>query len=78
MGKLATLTIKDFEKVFYKLGFTLLRQKGSHKIFKHKDGRVIVLPAHKGKNIKEGLAHKIITKDLKTQTQEFIKLLESK
>jgi predicted RNA binding protein YcfA (HicA-like mRNA interferase family) len=54
MGKLATLNIKDFEKVFDKLGFSFLRQKGSHKIYRHKDGRVIVLPAHKGKNVKEG------------------------
>ncbi|MCX6165179.1 MAG: type II toxin-antitoxin system HicA family toxin [Ignavibacteriae bacterium] len=76
MGKLATLKIKDFEFVFTKLNFILLRQKGSHRIYRHPDGRVIVLPVHKGKSIKEGLAHKIITKDLKISIQEFLKMLE--
>lgn len=66
---------KDFEKVLFKSGFKILRQKGSHVSFGNIDGKIIVIPNHKGKTIKEGLAHKIVTKDLKLKPDEFKKLI---
>ncbi|HEY5535300.1 MAG TPA: type II toxin-antitoxin system HicA family toxin [Ignavibacteria bacterium] len=77
MSKIATLKIKDFEYVFRKQSFNLLRQKGSHRIYGHKDGRKVVLPVHKGKTIKEGLANKIITKDLNISIVEFLNILKN-
>jgi predicted RNA binding protein YcfA (HicA-like mRNA interferase family) len=44
-------------------------------LFGNAEGKVIVIPHHKGKTIKEGLAHKIITKDLKLKIDEFKKLI---
>jgi len=42
-----------------RLGFQPVRQKGSHIIFKHSDGRVTVVPFHKGEEIGRGLLRKI-------------------
>jgi predicted RNA binding protein YcfA (HicA-like mRNA interferase family) len=75
VGILSSLKYKDFEKSFLKLGYKILRQKGSHVLFGNAEGKVIVIPHHKGKTIKEGLAHKIITKDLKLKIDEFKKLI---
>ena len=75
MGILASLKYKDFERVLIKLKYLKLRQKGSHVLFGNAEGKVIVIPHHKGKTIKEGLAHKIITKDLKIKAEDFKKLI---
>lgn len=75
MGILSSLKYKDFEKVLLKSEYKILRQKGSHVLFGNSDCKVIVIPHHKGKTIKEGLAHKIITKDLKLTIDEFKNLL---
>ncbi|WP_370569763.1 type II toxin-antitoxin system HicA family toxin [Sphaerospermopsis sp. LEGE 00249] len=37
-----------------KIGFYFDRQKGSHAIYKHNDGRRVVIPIHSGKDIKQG------------------------
>ncbi len=75
MGILSSLKYKDFERAFLKLGYKVLRQKGSHVLFGNSEGKVVVIPYHRGKTIKEGLAHKIITKDLKLRIEEFKKLI---
>ncbi|WP_322743434.1 type II toxin-antitoxin system HicA family toxin [Sphaerospermopsis aphanizomenoides] len=41
-------------KVIEKIGFYFDRQKGSHAIYKHNDGRRVVIPIHSGKDIKQG------------------------
>jgi predicted RNA binding protein YcfA (HicA-like mRNA interferase family) len=78
MGKLASLTYKDIEFVLSKLSFKLLRQRGSHSLYGHADGRRVVVAIHKGKNVKEGLAHKIITKEIELSLDEFFKILRGK
>lgn len=75
MGILSSLKYKDFEKILLKSGFKILRQKGSHVLFRNFEGKIIVIPNNRGKTIKEGLAHKIVTKDLKLKPNEFKKLL---
>ena len=75
MGILSSLKYRDFEKALFKLDFIIVRQKGSHILFRNPDGKTIVIPHHKGRTIKEGLAHKIITKDLKLKIEEFKKLI---
>jgi predicted RNA binding protein YcfA (HicA-like mRNA interferase family) len=52
-----------------------VRQKGSHKIFSHSDGRLIVIPMHSNKPIPEGLLNKIIKQDLCLSKNEFLELL---
>lgn len=49
------------------------RRKGSHVILKHPDGRLIVVPDHKGEALGKGLLLKIIN-DSKLSKEEFFKL----
>jgi len=51
---------KKICKVLNKLGFREIRQRGSHKYFKHDDGRRTVVPIHSSKKIGKGLLRRII------------------
>lgn len=64
MNKLPVISSLKLCKIITKLGFKEIRQKGSHKIFSHSDGRLIVIPIHSNKPIPEGLLNKIIKQDL--------------
>ncbi|NPE08466.1 MAG: addiction module toxin, HicA family [Asgard group archaeon] len=73
--KLRPLAARKVIKVLTKVGFVIVRKKGSHVILKHQDGRLIVVPDHKGEEISKGLLLKII-KDSKLSKDEFYKLAE--
>lgn len=62
-------------KVLVRLGFKPVRQLGSHVILKREDGKVIVVPVHRGEEIGRGLLSKII-KDAGLTREEFLRLLE--
>jgi predicted RNA binding protein YcfA (HicA-like mRNA interferase family) len=62
-------------KALRKIGFEVIRQKGSHVFLKHPDGRTTVVPVHKGEEIGGGLLRKII-KDAKIAPGEFMKVVE--
>jgi predicted RNA binding protein YcfA (HicA-like mRNA interferase family) len=63
-------------KVLSKLGFKIVRKRGSHVVLKHPDGRLTVVPVHTGEDIGSGLLAKII-KDTGLSKEEFIKLLQT-
>ncbi|TET30783.1 MAG: addiction module toxin, HicA family [Candidatus Heimdallarchaeota archaeon] len=73
--KLKPLTARKVIKVLMKIGFTVVRRKGSHVILKHEDGRLIVVPDHKGEQLGKGLLIKIIN-DSKLSREEFYKLVD--
>ena len=50
MSKLPILTAKQAESLLLKAGFTMIRSKGSHRIYL-KDKKRMVLPFHPGKNL---------------------------
>jgi len=62
-------------KLLNKVGFQTIRQRGSHVILKHPDGRVTVVPIHPGEDIGRGLLSKII-KDTRMSKEQFLKLLD--
>jgi predicted RNA binding protein YcfA (HicA-like mRNA interferase family) len=62
-------------KLLNKVGFQTIRQRGSHVILKHPDGRVTVVPIHPGEDVGRGLLSKII-KDTRMTREQFVKLLE--
>ncbi|MEM3703323.1 MAG: type II toxin-antitoxin system HicA family toxin [Candidatus Bathyarchaeia archaeon] len=62
-------------KVLFKLGFKIVRRRGSHVVLKHEDGRVTVVPVHAGEKIGRGLLLKIV-KDAKLSKEQFLKLLD--
>jgi len=57
-----------------KVGFEVVRQRGSHVVMKHPDGRGTVVPIHGGETIGVGLMSKI-RKDVEIDRETFIGLL---
>ncbi len=72
---LRPIPAKKVIKLLNKIGFEVVRQRGSHVILKHPDGRVTVVPVHSGEDIGRGLLSRII-KDAKMTRDQFLKLLE--
>jgi predicted RNA binding protein YcfA (HicA-like mRNA interferase family) len=52
-------------------GFRETRQRGSHKQFRHVDGRVTTVPVHKGRDISPTLLRQI-AQDIGLTVDEFI------
>jgi len=75
MFKLPQISAKDLIRIFEKLGFKVMRQKGSHVFLRHFDGRTTVIPNHLGEKLDRGLLNKIIKKDLQISREEYKKLL---
>jgi predicted RNA binding protein YcfA (HicA-like mRNA interferase family) len=71
--KIPVLKPKEVIKVLKKLGFEEIRQKGSHKYFRHPDGRATVVPFHRKEDISKGLLRKIL-RDIDIDIEEFIKI----
>jgi len=55
-------------------GFDIVRIKGSHHFLRHVDGRVTVVPVHRGEVIGPGLASQIL-RDCQLSVEELIRLL---
>ena len=72
MEKLPLLTAKELSKILNNLGFEFKRQKGSHMIFAHSDGRTTLIPNHPGEKIDRGLLNKIIKHDLEISKEKFL------
>jgi predicted RNA binding protein YcfA (HicA-like mRNA interferase family) len=66
---------KKIIKALSKLGFKIVRKRGSHVVLKHSDGRLTVVPVHGGEEIGTGLLNKII-KDTGLTKEEFVRLIE--
>ncbi len=67
---------KKIIKALSKLGFKIVRKRGSHVVMKHADGRLTVVPVHAGEELGTGLLNKII-KDTGLTKEEFVKILDT-
>lgn len=74
MPKLSVVSAKQLIKILEDLEFIETRQKGSHKFFKHTDGRVTSVPFHTG-DLGKGLLRKILNQ-IKISPEELRKLIE--
>ena len=72
MPKLPVVSSTKVIFVAGKLGFELVRQKGSHLILKNKNGKILVIPNHK--KLKKGTLLQIL-KILEITKEEFSKML---
>jgi predicted RNA binding protein YcfA (HicA-like mRNA interferase family) len=61
-------------KALNRIGFQPVRQRGSHLIMKHPDGRSIVIPVHPGEELGRGILLEII-RDLRMSKENFLELL---
>jgi predicted RNA binding protein YcfA (HicA-like mRNA interferase family) len=59
VGNLPTLKPREVVTLLERLGFAEVRQRGSHKQFRHADGRGTTVPFHAGRDISPTLLRKI-------------------
>ncbi len=59
MSNIPVLKPQEVVRILEKLGFREVRQKGSHKQFRHEDGRCTTVPFHKGRDISPRLLRQI-------------------
>ena len=60
MSKLPLTNAKRLEKILKSLGFTSVRQKGSHVFYRHPAGRYTTIPHHQGSDLARPLIRKIL------------------
>ena len=72
MGKkYPVLKAKEVIAILGKLGFVQVRQRGSHKQYRHPDGRCTTVPVHSGRDISPILLRQI-AKDIGLTLEEFL------
>ncbi len=75
MSKLPVVPARDVIRIVEKLGFVFDRQKGSHAVYlRSSDRRRVVVPVHKGKDLKPGTLRGII-EDMGLSVDEFAGML---
>ena len=72
MGPLPVLTSREVIAILERMGFEELRQRGSHKQFRHPDGRRTTVPVHGGRDIAP-LLLRLIIKDTHVTPEEFLR-----
>lgn len=59
MGSIPVLKPQEVVQILQALGFVEVRQRGSHKQFRHDDGRGTTVPFHKGRDVSPTLLRRI-------------------
>ena len=72
--KLPLLSSKELCKFLEHEGFICIRQKGSHRFYRHSDGRTTVVPVHSNKDIKRTLLRVILNEIRMTRDEFFNKI----
>jgi len=72
VGTLPTLKPREVVALLQAMGFVEVRQKGSHKQFRHADGRGTTVPFHAARDISPTLLRKI-AKDIGLTAEQFVK-----
>ena len=71
MGSLPVLKPRQVVSFLEALRFVEVRQRGSHKQFRHPDGRMTTVPLHAGRDISPTLVRKIAA-DIPLTVDEFL------
>ncbi len=72
MGNILILKPREVQALLEALGFIEVRQRGSHKQFRHPDGRCTTVPFHVGRDVSPVLLRQI-AKDIGMTVGELIK-----
>jgi predicted RNA binding protein YcfA (HicA-like mRNA interferase family) len=71
MGTLPILKPREAVRVLERLGFIQVRQRGSHRQFRHPDGRQTTVPDHGSRDLSPIILRQII-KDIGLTAEEFL------
>ena len=72
MGNIPVLKPREVAALFESWGFVEIRQRGSHKQYRHADGRTTTVPFHGGRDVSPLLVRQI-AKDVGMNLEEFLK-----
>lgn len=75
MGNIPVLKPAQVVGILEKLGFEEVRQRGSHRQFKHPDGRRTTVPFHKGRDLSPVLLRQI-ARDIGLDVKEFASMMK--
>lgn len=76
MTRLHPVRAREIIRFLEYLGFEQVRQKGSHKFFRHPDGRTVTVPEHRGEDLGRGILAKIL-RDAESSPARFLSWLGS-
>lgn len=71
MAKHPVLRPREVAALLHRLGFREIRQRGSHKRFRHPDGRVTTVPFHGGRDVSP-LLLRLIARDVGLSVSELL------
>jgi predicted RNA binding protein YcfA (HicA-like mRNA interferase family) len=71
MGSVPVLKPQDVERLLERHGFSLARQRGSHRQYRHPDGRSTTVPFHGSRDIAPTLLRQI-ARDIGLSVNEFL------
>lgn len=74
MSKYPAITGRRLIKALGRMGFQVVRTKGSHFFLQNSDGRCTVIPVHAGETIGQGLLARIM-RDCEISLEDINKLL---
>ena len=72
MPGVPVLKPREVTAILHALGFAEVRQRGSHKQFRHRDGRATTVPIHAGRDISPILLRQI-AKDIGVTMDELLR-----
>jgi predicted RNA binding protein YcfA (HicA-like mRNA interferase family) len=71
VGSVPVLKPRDVERLLERHGFTLARQRGSHRQYRHPDGRSTTVPFHGSRDIAPTLLRQI-ARDIGLSIEELL------
>ena len=74
MSRLPIVTFKKLDRILRALGFSRVRQRGSHVFYRHEDGRTTTVPNHPGRDIARPLLREIL-REIDVSAEQFADLL---
>lgn len=77
MTRIRKMTGRELISILSKIGFDVIRTKGSHHFLHHSDGRSTVVPVHRGETIGAGIMSKIL-RDIEITREEFMDIIKTK
>jgi len=72
MGKIPVLKPHEVSALLESWGFKEVRQRGSHKQYRHLDGRTTTVPYHRGRDISP-LLLRLIAREIGMTVEEFLR-----
>jgi predicted RNA binding protein YcfA (HicA-like mRNA interferase family) len=60
VSRLPIVDFRTMEALLIRLGFAVVRQRGSHVFYRHPDGRTTTVPNHQGRDLARPLIREIL------------------